>query len=286
MVLAYGTANFLQGIAATKNKADDTLSPSLLLRLARQKIYLAGVGVQAIGLVAAFVARRSLPLFLVQAAIGAGLAITAILGVLILRWRLPRAEVGLMIAMGLGLTGLIFAAEPSVPKMPSTVVVICLGASVLVYATAAHFAARLTGALGAVVLGALGGLAFNTSALASRPLVNAHSIREFLTDPLLYIFLIQTVAGQLIFGLALQRGATTAASASMNAMAAPAALMGIVLLGDKIAAGWGWLAAAGFVVTLGATVGMAFYASPQSHTRDKDKDASPTSAELASVGDA
>lgn len=272
MVLAYGAANFLQGIAATRDVADDKLNPGLLLKLARQKVYLAGVAVQAVGLVTAFVARRSLPLFLVQAAIGAGLAITALLGVVCLRWRLPAAEVGLMALMGLGLTGLIFAAQPSAPKTPNTLTVMCLAGSVLVFAVLANFAARLRGAPGAVALGAVGGLAFNVAAIASRPLVNAHSMSAFLTNPLLYIFLVQTVAGQLIFGLALQRGATTAASAAMNAMAAPAAVMGLVLLGDKIATGWGWLAAIGFVVTLGATVGMAFFASPQQHSRSHTSD--------------
>ena len=136
---------------------------------------------------------------------------------------------------------------------------------VFVFAGAAHFSARLHGAAGSVVLGALGGLAFGASAIATRPLVNAGSIGEFVTNPLLYIFIAHTIAGQLIFGLALQRGATTAASASMNAMAAPVAVVGLLLLGDKIVNGRQLLAAIGFIATLGAVIGLAFYAQPQRH---------------------
>ena len=41
----------------------------------------------------AFLARRDLPLFLVQSAVAAGLGVTAILGVLLMKWRHPPAEV-------------------------------------------------------------------------------------------------------------------------------------------------------------------------------------------------
>lgn len=265
MIVGYGTANLLQGMAAARGDSDEKLDPRLLVRLARQKTYLAGVGFQALGTLTAFVARRDLPLFLVQASVGAGLAVTALLGVLILRWRLSGKEIALMVATALGLAALIFSAEPSEAKDPHVITVIGLAAMVLVLAAAAHFAARLHGAAGSVVLGALAGLAFGCSAIASRPLVNANSVQEFLTDPLLYVFLVHTVAGQLIMTLALQRGVTTAAAAAMNAMAAPVAVVGIVLLGDQIVEGRGPLATAGFVVTLAAVVGLALYSQPQQH---------------------
>ncbi|MGH3426221.1 MAG: hypothetical protein ACRDQZ_01375, partial [Mycobacteriales bacterium] len=265
MILGYGTANFLQGVAATKGKADERLDPRLLVRLARQKVYLCGVAFQALGMLTAIIARRDLPLFLVQAAIGAGIAITALLGVVIYRWRLARAEILLMVVIAVGLAALIFSANPSSPKSPNGITLIVMGALVFVFAGAANFAARLHGSGGSVVLGALGGLAFGASAIATRPLVNADSLKDFLTDPLLYIFIAHTIAGQLIFGLALQRGATTAASAAMNAMAAPVAVVGLLLLGDKIVEGRQFLAAIGFVATVSAVIGLAFYAQPQKH---------------------
>ena len=171
-----------------------------------------------------------------------------------------------MAATALGLAALIFSAEPSEAKDPNVIAVVSLASMVLVLAAGAHFAAKLHGAAGSVVLGSLAGLSFGCSAIASRPLVNANSVQEFLTDPLLYIFLVHTVAGQLIMTLALQRGVTTAAAASMNAMAAaPVAVVGVLLLGDQIVDGRAPLAVIGFIVTLVAVVGMALYSQPQQH---------------------
>jgi hypothetical protein len=47
--------------------------------------------------------------------------------------------------------------------------------------------------------------------------------------------------------------------------AVPAAIVGLLVLGDRIEPGRGWLAALGFVVTLGAVIGLTRYAEPQHH---------------------
>jgi hypothetical protein len=47
--------------------------------------------------------------------------------------------------------------------------------------------------------------------------------------------------------------------------AVPAAIVGLLLLGDRIEPGRGWLAALGFVVTLAAVLGLTRYAEPQHH---------------------
>jgi hypothetical protein len=49
--------------------------------------------------------------------------------------------------------------------------------------------------------------------------------------------------------------------------AVPAALVGLLLLGDEIHPGRSWLAAAGFLMTLMAVTGLSFYAEPQHHHR-------------------
>ena len=65
----------------------------------------------------AFLARRDLPLFLVQASVAAGLGVTAVLGVLVLKWRLPPAEVALLVLLFVGITALVLSAEPH-PSQP------------------------------------------------------------------------------------------------------------------------------------------------------------------------
>ena len=61
-----------------------------------------GCGCQILGFVLAFLARRDLPLFLVQASVAAGLGVTALLGVLVLKWRLPPRRVALLALLCVG----------------------------------------------------------------------------------------------------------------------------------------------------------------------------------------
>jgi hypothetical protein len=263
-VLAYGVANFLQAIAVSRVSVHTSLNPGLLLRLATHKTYLAGLLCQFVAFVFAFLARADLPLFLVQTTAAAGLGVTALLGVFVLHWRLPRAELVLLCTLALGLAALIISAQRSPSKALHTGEVIALGAGVLVIAAFGRLAARLRGAPGSVALGCLAGLAFGAAAVASRPLASLHSLTTFFGDPLLYILVLYAAVGQLLLGLAMQRGSTTSAVASMDAAAViPAALMGLLLLGDRIEPGLGWLAAVGMVVTLGSILGLTRYAEPQ-----------------------
>jgi hypothetical protein len=106
--------------------------------------------------------------------------------------------------------------------------------------------------------------------IAARPLTNEHTVGGFLSNPLLYLLLLHSVVGQLLLGLAMQRGSTTAAVAAMDAAGAiPAAIVGLLVLGDRIEPGRGWLAAAGFIVTLGTVIGLTRYAEPQHHHATK-----------------
>jgi drug/metabolite transporter (DMT)-like permease len=263
-VVAYGFANYLQAVAVSRVSVHTSLDPGLLLRLARQRTYLLGVLCQFVGFVFAFLARADLPLFLVQTTAAAGLGVTALLGVFLLRWRLPRAEIALLGTLALGLAGLIVSAQRSPSRELHTGETLALGSGVLLIALLGVVAVRVHGARGSVVLGCLAGLCFGAAAVASRPLASVHSLPLFLGDPLLYILVLYVAVGQLMLGLAMQRGSTTAAVAAMDATAVvPAALIGLLLLGDRIEPGLGWLAAAGFVVTLGSILGLTRYAAPQ-----------------------
>ena len=264
MIAAYGLANLLQSIAATRTASTETLDPGLLLRLFGHRTYLFGLGCQILGFFLALAARRDLPLFLVQSAVTAGLCVTALLGVIILKWRLPRAEIGLLLLVVLGIGALAASAEPSKGEQLGIKGIISLIVALAVIAAGSVFAARIKGALGSVVLGSIAGLCFASAAIAARPLAGAHSIAEFVLNPLLYLVIAHSLTGQLLLGLAMQRGSTNAAVAGMDAAGAvPAAILGLVLLGDQMRPGLEWLAALGFVVTLGAVIALTRYAEPQ-----------------------
>jgi hypothetical protein len=266
MIVAYGVANLLQSVAAARTTVHHTFDPALLLRLAGHRTYLIGIGCQLLGFALAFFARRDLPLFLVQSSVAAGLGVTAVLGVLVLKWRLPPAEVGLLVVLFGGVSALVVAARPAQarPVGPATLVglVVALG----VIGALGFFAVRLHGAIGSVVLGGLAGMGFSAAAVAARPLAAADSVDAILRDPLLYLLVAHSIVGQLLLGLAMQRGSTTAAVASMDAAGAvPAAIVGLLWLDDKVWPGLEWLAAVGFLITLAAVIGLTRYAEPQHH---------------------
>lgn len=266
MIVAYGIANFFQAAAASRVTLHRTLDPGLLVRLASHKSYLLGLFCQWLGFMLAFAARADLPLFLVQSSVAAGLGVTAVLGVLFLRWRLPRAEVALLVLLVVGIAGLVVAARPGQSRDLGPAGVAALVAALVAIAALGYFAVRLHGAPGSVALGALAGLAFSSAAIAARPLASVGTAEGFLTDPLLYLLLAHSIVGQLLLGLAMQRGSTTAAVAAMDAATAiPAAAVGLLLLGDRIEPGREWLAGVGFVVTLAAVLGLTRYAEPQHH---------------------
>jgi drug/metabolite transporter (DMT)-like permease len=266
MIVAYGVANLLQSVAAARTTVHHTFDPGLLLRLASHRTYLVGLGCQTLGFMLAFMARRDLPLFLVQASVAAGLGVTAVLGVLVLKWRLPAAEVALLVLLFAGISALVLSAQPAPSRQIGTAGLGGLAIAVAVIGVLGVFAARLRGAPGSVVLGSLAGLAFSGAAVAARPLAAAHSVDSLMSSPLLYLLIAHSLVGQLLLGLAMQRGCTTAAVAAMDAAGAvPAAVIGLLLLGDRIWPGREWLAAVGFLVTLAAVIGLTRYAEPQHH---------------------
>jgi drug/metabolite transporter (DMT)-like permease len=266
MIAAYGVANLLQSAAAARTTVHHTFDPGLLLRLAGQRTYLLGLACQVLGFVLAFLARRDLPLFLVQASVAAGLGVTALLGVLVLKWCLPRAEIALLALLLLGICALVLSAKPAHARHLGMAGVIGLAVALAVIGVLGFFAVRLHGATGSVVLGSLAGVCFSAAAIAARPLANEHTAAGFFANPLFYLLIAHSLVGQLLLGLAMQRGSTTAAVAAMDAAGAvPAAIVGLLLLGDKIYPGREWLAAVGFLVTLASVLALTRYAEPQHH---------------------
>ncbi|GAA2589212.1 hypothetical protein GCM10010399_19110 [Dactylosporangium fulvum] len=274
MIAAYGVANLLQSVAAARTDLHQGFHPMLLLRLGRHKSYLVGIVCQFGGFALAFFARRDLPLFLVQSAMAAGLGVTTLLGVLILKWRLPRTEITLLLTLTVGIAALVLAAKPAPSRQLGAGGVLGLVLVLVALGVVGFFAVRLHGAPGSVVLGSLSGVAFGAAAVASRPLASASSLTEFGTDPLSYLLIAHSLVGQLLLGLAMQRGSTTAAVAAMDAAGAvPAALIGLLVLGDGVWPGREWLVGLGFVVTLGSVLGLSFYAEPQHHHQVKPEPA-------------
>jgi hypothetical protein len=266
MVIVYGCSNLLQSVAARRIKPHHSMHPSFLLRLAGQRTYMAGIGFQIVGFGLAFFARRELPLFVVQASVAAGLGVMAILGVALLKWRLPRGEMLMLGLLGVGVGALVVSAKPGESRPIDIVGVLVLCGVLAVIAVIGVFATRLKGVPGSVALGSLAGLAFGAAAVDSRALAGVENWHMIPLSPLLYLLFAHSLMGSLLLGMAMQRGSTTAAVAAMDAAAvAPASVIGLAMLGDQIWPGREWIAAAGFTCTLIAVIGLARFAQPQLH---------------------
>lgn len=264
MIVAYGVANLLQSVAANRVQVHDTLHPGLFVRLAGHKTYVIGVVLQFVGFLLAFLARRDLPLYLVQASSAAGIGVMVVLGVVLLRWRIVPVELCLILLLSVGIAAQVLAAKPGPAHRIGTVGAILLLAAIGAIGALALLAVRLRGPIGSVALGSLAGMAFGAGAIASRPLASAPSLSGLATSPLLYLLILHSILAQLLLGLAMQRGSATAAVAAMDAASAiPAAVVGLLFLGDGIRAGMHWVALAGFCVSLCAVLLLSRYAKAQ-----------------------
>ena len=90
--LSYGFGTVLQATGARRASTAQHLDVMLFARLSRQLPYLAGLALDAVGFVASIVALRTLPLFVVQAAIAGSIGVTALTSVFVFGFRLRRSD--------------------------------------------------------------------------------------------------------------------------------------------------------------------------------------------------
>ena len=255
--LSYAVGIVAQTVAARRTERRDRLDVGLLARLATDRVYLVGFAAQVAGFALAFLARATLPLYLVQAGASSAVGIAAVLGALWRGWRIRPAEIGALAVMAVGLIALVSASEPSAAGPMPVAIGWCLVATLGLVVLLAVPAARLRGAPSAVALGMLAGLAFAVLAIASRPLA-AGPYLELPLRPLFWLMVVSAFVGQGLLASALQRGAPTSTMASMDATSVVVgSVVGLAVLGDQIAAGRTSLVAAGLVLVVAGVVAMA-----------------------------
>lgn len=259
-VLAYATGIVAQSVAARRAEQRPGMDLGLLARLASDRIYLVGFCAQVLGFGLAFLARATLPLYLVQAASTSAVGVAALIGLVVLGWRVRPAELVVLAVMAAGLVVLVSAAEPSVSaELPTSLGFALVGVVVLV-AVASLLVGKLQGAVGAVALGTLAGVSFAVLAIASRPLA-AGPLLEIPLQPLFWLVVVSALLGQTLFATALQRGSSTATAASMDAVTTVfASIVGLAVLGDRVAAGYAGWVVVGLVLVVAAVIGFGFVA--------------------------
>lgn len=252
--VVYAVGIVAQSVAARRAVRKATVDPGLLVRLAGDPIYLLGFGAQVLGFVLVYIARGTLPLYLVQAGASSSVALAVLIGCVLLGWRASRAEVAVLAVIAAGLVLLSLASVPSVSTGISVQSGVVLAAVLALTAVAAVPAWRLSNA---VLLGVLAGVAFTVLAVASRPLA-AGPLTDLPRHPLAWLMVASAVVGQTLLAAALQRGSTASTVASMDATTVVlASVAGLTILGDQVSDGRGWFVVAGLTLVVAGIVIMA-----------------------------
>ena len=246
----YGMGIVAQSVAARRVERPGG-GLGLLARLARDRLYLVGFAGQAGGFVLAFLARASLPLYLVQAGSSCAVGLATVFGVVVLGWRVRSAEVAMLVVMAAGLVLLAAAATPSTARdLPTGAALVLLGLPLLVVPVAAR-ACRRDAALS---LAGLAGVQFAVVAICGRA-VAAEPFLDLLLHPLAWLMLLAAVLGQACLSSALARGTATSTVASMDAVTMVlTSVVGIAALGDQVVPGREWSVGLGLVLVLGSVL--------------------------------
>ncbi|MEY9936177.1 hypothetical protein [Streptacidiphilus sp. MAP5-3] len=288
--LCFGTAMVLQALGAQKHSPADPDSGLLGTVKAMVNLpFAAGLLLDLFGFCAQLVALRSLPLYVVQAALAGALAVTAVLGAAMLRLRLGRAEWMGVAGVCVGLAVLGATAGKEGTKHPGSALHWILLASILVIAVAGAAVWRVREPARAAVMGALCGLGFGVVGISVRLLPSFHGmdLTPLFKDPATYALLAGGAVAFVFMTEGVRGGKVTTATAAMvlGETALPA-LLGVILLGDRTRPGLVWLAVLGFAVAVAGALALARFgevAPPEGDAEEAPLDGrtSPTSPSVA-----
>jgi len=257
----YGVGSVLEQVGARREATATSIDPRLLWRLAQQLPYLAGLGLDAAGWVLSLLALRTLPLFLVQSAVAASIAVTAVVARVVLGTRLDRVDGGAIGVIVVGLVLLALAAAPDAgrPVGAGFGAGLLLGVGVL--AVAGTLLARSSSVRGHLGLAAVAGLAFSGTAIAGRTLVIPPHLTHIVGEPVAWALVALGGLGILLFSIALQRGSVTTTNAVLFSVETVVpTIVGVVWLGDRARDGRWPLMIVGCVLAIGGAVGLALHA--------------------------
>ncbi len=256
-MVAFGIAAVLQGVASARTRDSGGIDPRLLLALSREPAFLGSLALNILGFAMHVTALQSLPLFLVQAVIAGSVAVTAVLSVRVFHTPLVRAQWVAVALVVLGLALLAPSATSGAAADVSAAAPLLLLGVVVAVALLAVVAGRARGSVAAVLLGLLAGTGFGVVALCARLLPAGLAL---LASPTFAVLGLAGVTAFLLYSVAMQRGSVTTTTAAMViTQTAVPALVGVLLLGDRVRPGFLPLAVAGFGLALAGAVGLGRY---------------------------
>lgn len=255
-----GSGSVLQSLGIARADTPDG-SVTALTALRHQPLYLAGLGIDIVGFVAAASALHRLPLFLVQSVVASSIGVTALITVF-MGAKLGRVGWTALSFAGGGLVLLALSAQegPSTPLPAFWHWVLLFG--VIPIAGLGVLGDRIKGRWGAPMLGFAAGLCFTGVAVSARSLHAPPEIWQLLGQPNAWAIPVNGAAAAILFALALQRGAVTMISAVVfTTQTVVPSVIGLLVLGDNVREGFVPAAALGFLCAIGGAVTLAKYSA-------------------------
>jgi drug/metabolite transporter (DMT)-like permease len=261
----YGIASVMQAIsvrsASRRSSASGAepgpVDPGLVVRMLRQGIFVASLGLDLLGFVGQLIALRRLPLFAVQAIVASNLAVTAVFAAWLMRARLAVREwlaVGGVVA-GIALLGSSVGAEGAARVGPAFQLGLILG--VFAVGAAALVVVRLPNPARTPLLGALAGIGYAVLAVSAR-ILPGFAPTQLVRSPAAYTLAAAGIVSFMVYAAALDGGSvTTATAAVVLAETLPPALVGVLFLGDTTRRGLTAVAALGFAMGVACAVALA-----------------------------
>lgn len=278
--LSYGVAAVMQAMAIRSasrrparvregDPAAGRVDPGLVIRLLGQWRFVVSLVIDILGFVAQLVALRRLPLFAVQAMVASNLAVIAVLAAWLMRARLSVAEwlavTGVIV--GVGLLGSSAGAQGAATVGPAFQ--IGLMVTVAGVGVAGMAAARLPGRARTPVLGAIAGLGYAVLAVAAR-ILPGFAPSQLIRDPATYTLAAAGIVSFLMYASALEGGSVTVAtSAVVLCETVPAAVVGVMFLGDTTRRGLVGLAIPGFIVAVASALTLARFGEAGDEARPR-----------------
>ncbi|HEY7988587.1 MAG TPA: hypothetical protein VIE19_05155 [Lapillicoccus sp.] len=258
-----GTATILQAGVARRLPTVDRLDAGLLIRLLRRSAYLGALALLVVGLLLATYSLRTLPLYLVQAVRSSSLGVTALLSVLVLKQRLLWSELAAVLAVGIGIVALALTSGPQEAAEVGDAVRFAMLAAVAALGLVAVPAAKQPpGMRSGVVLGVIAGLSLAILVLGAR-ILRGFGPLTLLADPAAWAMGFAGLLGLLVSATAMQRASVvTVTAATVATEAVAAAILGLVVCGDRPMPGTEVWAVVGFVVALAGALGLARFGAP------------------------
>jgi drug/metabolite transporter (DMT)-like permease len=261
--VTYGLGTILQAVGARRAPTAQGLDLALFARLARQRFYVGGLALDAVGFLASVVALQTLPLFVVQTAIAGSVGVTALAAVVVFGYRLRRSDMVAIAGLIAGLVMLGASAEGNDATQLSHVGGWLLLAGVLVVIGAGVGAGRMPDPRGGIGLAASSGLGFTGTAVAARALHVPTPAWHVAFEPTAIALLLYGACGLLMFASALQRASVTAASAvTFSVETIVPSIVGFAALGDRTRPHFAIVAGVGFCITVAGSLVLARYSEP------------------------